>query len=306
MASISSGSFFHYTKNIESLLGIIHNGFRFSYCFETFDDVVAHSNDDKYITQCFPIGGKPQSFGISFPMVCFCDIPLMRAGMHMEQYGRYCIGLNKNVTLKQYSYIFNPVFYINSSWIKDVYNKLTIQKSSLSYRVTKEKERLKEIESSTGDDVIQLAGKAKDLLKTLQIYHELGFSLEMLLRLTKPCTGENSENYYDEREWRVFWDYKQREKKVDVHYGLTREEYDNNRPEWNKAIESDYLTFEDCLPSVVISHIIVPEEKDVPTIIGAIKSETHILGKKMEIFDFDIRDLLISKVTSFERIENDF
>lgn len=308
MASISSGSFFHYTKNVDSLLGILHNGFRFSYCFETFDEFVAHSNDDKYIPQFFPIREKSPSFGISFPMVCFCDIPLMRAGMHMKRYGKYCIGLNKNITLKHYSSILNPVFYVNSYWVTDIYSKLTTTKRTLSSRAEKEGEFLKGIESASKDNVVELAGKAKKYIDILQIYHELGFTIEQLVRLTKSCTGENEENFYDEREWRVFWDYKQRERTItrDVHYGLTREEFDKHSPEWNKTIESDYLTFENCQPSEVISHIIVPEEKDVPTIIGAIKSETHILGKEVSLFDFDIRDLLISKVTSFERIENDF
>lgn len=306
MASISSGSFFHYTKNAKSLLGILHNGFRFSYCFEAFDEFVAHTNNDRYIPQFYLIGEKPQHFGISFPMVCFCDIPLMRAGEHMKRYGKYCIGLNKNVTLKQYSPILNPVFYVNSFWIDDAYSKLAYQKRSLSNLAEKEKELLKEVETNTGDGVVKTTGKAKKLLQTLQIYYELGFSLEQLIRLTKPCIGENGENYYDEREWRVFWDYKQKIENVDVHYGLTREEFKKNRTAWNKTIKSDYLTFEKCLPSDVISHIIVPKEKNIPAIISAIKSETQILGKEISLFDFDIKDLLISKVTSFEQIEDDF
>ena len=306
MAPISSGSFFHYTKSAKSLLGILHNGFRFSYCFEEFDEFVAHSDDDSYISLPFPIGAKKQSVGISFPMVCFCDIPLMRAGVHRERYGDYCIGLNKNIVLEHYSPIINPVFYVSSFVVADIYSKLTTLKHSLSKRAKKDKEFIKEIESATKSDLPELVKKAKEYFDSLYAHNELGNTLEQLLRLTKPSVGENGICYYDEREWRVFWNYKQKEKKGDVYYRLSFEEYNNNKINWNKSVESDYLTFERCMPSEVISHIIVPEDNDVPAIISAIKGMTCFLGKEISLFDFDIRDLLISKVTSFERIENDF
>lgn len=310
MTSINSSSFFHYTKRKKSLLGILRNGFRFSYSFETFDEMVAHSDDDNYLPKFFLLGTEPEPVGIAFPMVCFCDIPLMRASQHRKRYGNYCIGLDKDATLKHWSPIINPVYYVNSSWVDNLYEKLAFHKRSLATRVKKEKEFITEIENASQDAIPELAKKAKQYMKNAQGYYEFGYTLEQLLRLTKPCTGKDKKgemvSFYDEREWRVFWNYKKREKTVDAHYGLTREEFDKNRPEWNKVIKSDYLTFEDCLPSDVISHIIVPEEKDVPVLISAIKRETRILGKKIELFDFDIKDLLISKVTSFERIENDF
>jgi hypothetical protein len=46
---------------------------------------------------------------IAFPMVCFCDIPLSRAGKHAQRYGRYALGLTREwATNKSIS----PVFYI--------------------------------------------------------------------------------------------------------------------------------------------------------------------------------------------------
>lgn len=315
MTSINSGSFFHYTKSVDSLLGILHNGFRFSYCFECFDDVVAHSNDDNYLPMLRLMGKEPPSFGISFPMVCFCDIPLMRAGQHRGRYGDYCIGLDKNVTLGQWSPIINPVFYVSSFWIEDLYHKLAIHKRSLALRVKREQKFIAEIESASQDAIPELTEKAKQYIKTAQCFYDFGHTLEQLLRLTKPCVGKNIDGdevcFYDEREWRVFWNYnlmseKESEKKKDIKYGLSREDYKKNREAWNKTVESDYLTFEKCSPADVISHIIVPEEKNVSDVINAIKTETHILGKEVSLFDFNIRDLLISKVTSFERIERDF
>ena len=207
MASISSGSFFHYTKSIDSLLGIMSNGFRFSYCFEEFDEFVAHSDDDGYIPLSFPIGAKKQSVGISFPMVCFCDIPLMRAGNHRGLYGDYCIGLNKSIALAHYSPIINPVFYVNSFWVSDIYSKLTSLKKSLSKRAKKDEEFIKEIESASEGDIPELVKKGKLYFESLYAHNELGHTLEQLLRLTKPYVGENGDCYYDEREWRVFWNY---------------------------------------------------------------------------------------------------
>lgn len=310
MTSINSSSFFHYTKRKKSLLGILRNGFRFSYSFEIFDEMVAHSDNDNYLPMFHLLGTEPEPVGIAFPMVCFCDIPLMRASQHRKRYGNYCIGLDKDATLKHWSPIINPVYYVNSFWVDNLYEKLAFHKRSLATRVKKEKEFIAEIENASQDAIPELTKKAKQYMKTAQVYYEFGYTLEQLLRLTKPCIGKDKKgkmvSYYDEREWRVFWNYKKRERTVDAHYGLTREEFDKNKPEWNKAIESDYLTFEDCLPSDVISHIIVPEVKDIPSIIGAIKRETHILGKEISLFDFDIRDVLISKVTSFERIEKDY
>lgn len=310
MSSINSSSFFHYTKRKKSLLGILRNGFRFSYSFEIFDEMVAHSDNDNYLPMFHLLGTEPEPVGIAFPMVCFCDIPLMRASQHRKRYGNYCIGLDKDATLKHWSPIINPVYYVNSFWVDNLYEKLAFHKRSLATRVKKEKEFIAEIENASQDAIPELTKKAKQYMKTAQVYYEFGYTLEQLLRLTKPCIGKDKKgkmvSYYDEREWRVFWNYKKRERTVEAHYGLTREEFDKNKPEWNKAIESDYLTFEDCLPSDVISHIIVPEVKDIPSIIGAIKRETHILGKEISLFDFDIRDVLISKVTSFERIEKDY
>jgi len=315
MTSINSSSFFHYTKKKKSLLGILRNGFRFSYSFETFDEIVAHSDNDNYLPMPHLVGTEPQTVGIAFPMVCFCDIPLMRAGQHRSHYGNYCIGLDKEVTLKQWSPIINPVHYVNSSWVDDLYRKLAIHKRSLASRVKKEKEFIAEIENASHDAIPELTEKAKQYIKTAHSFYEFGYTLEQILRLTKPCDGKDRKGrpvcFYDEREWRVFWNYnlmseKKSEEKEDIKYGLSREEFENNKALWNKAVESDYLIFEKCSPADVISHIIVPKEKDIPGVINAIKVETHILGKEVSLFDFDIRSLLISKVTSFERIERDF
>ena len=45
------------------------------------------------------------------------------------------------------------------------------------------------------------------------------------------CSETLFEKRYDEREWRVFWDYKQKENKVEVHYGLTYEDFVKKHPQ---------------------------------------------------------------------------
>lgn len=47
---------------------------------------------------------------ISFPMVCFCDIRLSRVLSHVDTYGKFAIGLNKEWGLQQG---IQPLLYIN-------------------------------------------------------------------------------------------------------------------------------------------------------------------------------------------------
>lgn len=69
-----TSSLFHFTRKQDTLLSILRNGLKFSYCSEIISGDI--------------------SLGI--PMVSFCDIPLLSCGEHRSKYGLYAIGFSKN------------------------------------------------------------------------------------------------------------------------------------------------------------------------------------------------------------------
>ncbi|MBQ7812171.1 MAG: hypothetical protein IJ394_06415 [Bacteroidales bacterium] len=76
MSRIYSQSFFHYTKDVETLLSIIENGFYASYANEQFKDNSGKLNH------------------LYIPMISFCDIPLIH--FHSITYGKYGIGVSRS------------------------------------------------------------------------------------------------------------------------------------------------------------------------------------------------------------------
>ncbi|WP_152632318.1 abortive infection system antitoxin AbiGi family protein [Aliarcobacter butzleri] len=91
--AISPSSIIHFTNKKESLIGILTNNFKLSYCKE------------KIILK-----GKIYNFGI--PMVSFCDIPLSQIKEHISKYGSYGIGLKKEWAIEK---SLNPVLYVDSN-----------------------------------------------------------------------------------------------------------------------------------------------------------------------------------------------
>jgi len=91
MSVISSESIFHFTKSMNSLIGILKNEFKPNFCFE----------------RCVL---KNRVIKAAYPMVCFCDIPLSQVKEQIgEYYGEYGIGMTKSWAEKMG---LNPVLYI--------------------------------------------------------------------------------------------------------------------------------------------------------------------------------------------------
>lgn len=89
-----SQTLFHFTKSIDVLKSILKNGFWPQYCLEDFN-------------------WYNQEIGhISYPMVCFCDIPLTRIDEHVGFYGEYGLGMTR-----QWGKIngLNPLIYLSQS-----------------------------------------------------------------------------------------------------------------------------------------------------------------------------------------------
>ncbi len=72
-----SDTLFYFTKNIDTLKSILKNGFWPRYSLEDFNWY------------------NPQMGSIAYPMVCFCDIPLIRPREHVSFYGDYGLGMTK-------------------------------------------------------------------------------------------------------------------------------------------------------------------------------------------------------------------
>lgn len=285
MPAISSTSLFHYTKKKSALWGILENGFRFSYCFEQFDDEIAKFTNKSEFELMKLISPDDYKMGIAIPMVCFCDIPLLRADTHRIKYGKYCIGLDKDKVRMQLPSI-NPVFYASSNWIQHSLEKIV--------EVLPSDKKLR--------DYRNLVKQKTEGLETIQAVKCLIYnniippdnyniipSVNLLLSLLK-----TDFSCYNEREWRIFFN-----EDCGVKYNLTQNDFDKCKDEYNKSLVNSYSTFS----SDVIKHIIVNKESEIPNAIKKINRFRTILGKEISYED---KQLLISKITSFERIRQDF
>lgn len=90
--NLSSNTFFHFTRSLENLEGILKRTFEPRYCLERSD----------YFSK------RILKIELAFPMVCFCDIPLSKLKKHIGFYGDYGIGLSKKWGFKKN---FSPIMY---------------------------------------------------------------------------------------------------------------------------------------------------------------------------------------------------
>lgn len=183
----------------------------------------------------------------------------------------------------------NPVLYQSSSWIMNALETL-VESIPRQEQIEDYFEQIKPI--TQGKNPIDGASeiiKAHQSGNLSQLNIDTIPAVKLLLSLVKTDI-----NKYDEREWRIFW-----EENIDIEFGLTEDLFYQKRTEYNKRINDRYATFD----SNIINHIIVPTESCVPCIIDKIKDSATILGKTATN---DEKELLITKITTFERIENDF
>jgi hypothetical protein len=90
---ISSNAVIHFTKSVDSIQGILTDGFKVFHCIE------------KLIT-------STGQTAFAAPMVSFCDIPLSQISEHVGKYGSYGIGLSKDWAIRRG---LNPVLYLEKS-----------------------------------------------------------------------------------------------------------------------------------------------------------------------------------------------
>ena len=313
MIEVNAGSLFHYTDKIDVLLNIIEKGIRYSYSAEEFDNDIIFAFED---------GGKPHLCRlvedvntprvILMPMVSFCDIPLSRTAKHKSNYGNYCIGLDKTTFLNHWkgrispvTYYPNPEFREYYLYLSDLLNEVgNFDRDELSdycHQVTNGKNGIDGATALAKDDkAMAFIRQESDLIK-------LKCFTTQVLSVTKPLISSDGNANYDEREWRAYtlnglndddwgkWEIMERgnhkDRKIQLNDILTNEK---------KA----YIGVDSSIIPEVISYIIVSEEKERKTIIEYL-SDTNklVFGKRLTEKQ---RMTLISKITSFERIEKDF
>lgn len=284
---INSASLFHYTTDLQTLIIILKTGFRFSYSLETIPLSAIKTST-----------GVPTSFlsdsirygFVGIPMVCFCDIPISRAKSHASTYNHYSIGISKDYVIELYGQnfrelSFNPLQYISA---KNLF--LNIQDLYL----------LDKFRDSAPSDI--------KFCKQ---------SLCNILGLYKPLEGEDFKHkqrrrFYDENEWRCIYLDNVNSKtnwlwNLPTDYATAESAINDVNSKLHKS-KFAYLPYEEdkehCL-RYMINHIIVNNDKEIDEIINTIRKSRKLFGISLPLKS-SLRDWLLTRVTSFERIENDY
>lgn len=201
--ALSTNSIIHYTKSLESLLGILETGFTVKYCKESL------------------IGKDLIPISYAYPMVCFCDIPLSEAKNHLESYGYYGIGLSKTWARKRG---LNPVLYLEQSSI--LTDSIMQQAGRISIN-RKQQER--------GEDVIPIEKIWIDELLSI-LSHTKNYSGV----LNKEGFIHFDYRFYNEREWRYVPKISELAANKPA---IQEKVYELNKLEYNEKISSCKLKF---------------------------------------------------------------
>jgi len=199
---------------------------------------------------------------ISFPMTCFCDIPLTKIKNHMEVYGEYGVAIKKKVGIER---DVQPILYLNNS------SRL---KSDLSEAISK----------LLNEDPISPEWRIlPDAMLSVLLY-------------SKPIAGYMSRDEWDKPRRRLFkdeceWRYIP---SVSVSMPLIIPQDDSTkkgRKYYSKALAQDKSTWFSFQVDE-IEYIIVPNEATAIEMISAIRSmkgktqtDKHKLISKIEIAD---------------------
>ena len=212
---------------------------------------------------------------IVFPMSCFCDIPLNKLVPHMQNYGDYGIGLNKQWGIGRG---IQPIQYINpsSSLISDY--KVAFSKSC------------------------ETSGKDKTIVSDYSNY--LLTNLLFMKPIEGPMLKDNEYiemNFHDEREWRFVPDMNNintelplliPQKHIDRYLNL------NAYKTYSDAIKKcpdSWLKFQ----YNDVKYLIVKTDAERKDFIRFIKSK-DIKARVIE------KDILISKILVFDELKEDW
>ena len=269
-----TSSLFHYTKRRRYLIQILRNGLLPNYCKE------------QYLG-----GGRDEIIGI--PMVCFCDIPIMRVQDFSGDYGKFAIAFSKDWALKN---AINPVFYVQESGLK---NTLSFFRAVEKYFSAIHHDGVGKMNIVLNIFDQQQLNNFADLVRAIQTK----YANDTLLGYVKPYITKNDDRErlnYSESEWRYIVTEINGVKwlrgmgKYNEWRGVSKK-----KPKAPKEILKKKLTF-----SVDdITHLITKTEEDSIRLLQDIQELKIICGEPISELD---RYKLVNKIISFEKIENDF
>jgi len=235
---------------------------------------------------------KNRKFKLGIPEVCFCDIPITMADLFLEKYGKYALAFSKQWGVNKGC---NPVQYVSNEQIIDG----AIQRDKYL------QELLKKI-------VIQVMKKEEpDLNDQIKAIDDVQANIYALGFMKKYKSSDYETDYvnYDENEWRYIigdeWFRSEKEyikwrgknNYISKKTGKLVKAKKKPRPIGRLKLEALRFTPLD------INHIIVYEESEIPSLISEINELTQIGTYVLDDFQ---KSILISKISSFERIKLDF
>lgn len=267
MLTYRTNSLFHYTASFSSMIDIVSTGKLYpNYCLEDLSTKIS------------------PNFYLGIPMVCFCDIPLSQASF-MNHYGNYCIGFTKEWGIKKGC---NPIQYITNDLVLDAaYFYVDIIKR---YR--------KEI---YGKENLSFG----EICERIFSAHDIQKYKNFLLGFLKKYKGEwKCRTYcnYEENEWRyviedgvhdINWHYSQKE------YLSWRGCLLRHKPHSSAEMKQMGLKF----TLGDINHIVLKEESQIILFVKEFQKNPMIGDIKLSEEE---QALLFSKLTSFERIRNEY
>jgi hypothetical protein len=286
MNQVSSESLFHFTKTKKAFFSILKIAPRFSYCAESFPGGCFPPENDEY--GAFLRTLMSSHVYVLMPMICFCDIPITQTTFHEKRYGSYVIGFDKKTLLDAVSMIgwstLNPVLYYNDNDVAMMLTQLVNKVDTSNNETT----------TPTND----------------------GFRL---FGLFKPYRGYGKDEnyvYYNEREWRILLNYREICEELkwqvirDKNQALTEVKKLNEKlhtsNHWKIPMSVQPQKLSQFIQKLV-THIIVRHESQIPSVAKYILNERNdLFGITAKKIDDETRKLLITRITSMERIRKDY
>ncbi len=178
---ISSNHVTHFTPGFDTLLKIIEQGFRPSFCNES--PVYLKEYEELMALTRFVKAELPNIEDVRIPMVCFCDIPIKLSFLQRKLFGMYGIALKKDWAISKW---ITPITYVaentkNHSLLFSIY---ALAENAINFH------RSDECNTEDNPYLINLQN-----------------SIQKYMDFVKPYFNfSDNRKYYDEREWRYIPD----------------------------------------------------------------------------------------------------